>query len=72
MRTICALLAAQQATAFNLKNAQRQLTSLAEVGLSEGTTLEEFNQIQLDAHNELREQHGAEDLTYDADLAARA
>ena len=72
MKTICALLAAQQATAFSLNKATRQLPSLAQVGLQEGTTLEEFNQIQLDSHNEFRADHGAEDLTYDATLAEAA
>ena len=72
MRTICALLAAQQATAFSLNKATRQLPSLAQVGLQEGTTLEEFNQIQLDSHNAFRQNHGAEALTYDETLAEAA
>jgi len=72
MKTICALLAAQQATAFSLNKATRQLPSLAQVGLQDGTTLEEFTQIQLDAHNTFRADHGAEDLTYDATLAEAA
>ena len=72
MKTICALLAAQQATAYSLNKATRQLPSLAQVGLQDGTTLEEFNQIQLDSHNAFRADHGAEDLTYDATLAEAA
>ena len=70
MRTICALLAAQQVTAYNLKNASRQLPSLAQ--LAEGQTLEEFNLIQLDAHNEYRNVHGADALAYDETLAQAA
>ena len=72
MKTICALLAAQQATAYSLNKATRQLPSLAQVGLQDGTTLEEFNQIQLDSHNAFRANHGAEDLTYDETLAEAA